>query len=372
MRARSLLVLAAMGGGLALGAPRLVQTSPDAWLSGQLDGWSDGQPPASLLEMRAMNPEWDFMARTFLVLALADRALVAEPARQQLLLDVMDAAIADTLGELEQHGQGWYLLSYADARPWRGTGRSLFIDGELAVMTGARRLVRDDRWQAEHKAAVASISENLGSSGPLPIAESYPDEGWTFCHALALVGLRMHEVLDGGDHARERDAFLALARSSLIEPDTGLLVSEFDMQGRVQDGPEGSSIWAVAVALQVLEPELAADQYQRARVELGGTLLGWGYAREWPAGHGGPVDIDSGPLVPGLQASASSSGFALVASRAFGDDVWHRQLVSALGAAETVMAVSPGLAEAADNPVGQAVLLWGLGFGPVWERLGAG
>lgn len=35
------------------------------------------------------------------------------------------------------------------------------------------------------------------------------------------------------------------------------------------------------------------------------------------------------------------------------------------------MAVDPMLAAAADNPVGQAVVQWGLGFGPVWARLGA-
>lgn len=369
MRARSMLVLAATGGALALAAPRLARPSPEAWMQAQVEGWATGAPPAGVLEMRRLNPEWDFMARTFLVLALADRALEAAPAERERLLAAMDAAIADTLAAVQTHGQRWYLLGYADAAAWRGSGRSLFVDGELAVMTGARRLVRDDRWQDEHRAAVAHVVENLGSAGGLPLAESYPDEGWTFCHALAMVGLRMHEVLDGADHGEQIDAFLRVARRDLVEPDTGLLVSEFDMEGRVHDGPEGSSIWAVAIALRPLDPALAADQYRRAKQELGGSFLGWGYAREWPAGLQGPVDVDSGPLVPLLGASASSSGFAIAASRAFGDEAWHGQLTAALGAAEAVMAVHPLLARAADNPVGQAVVLWGLSFGPLWQRL---
>jgi len=148
-----------------------------------------------------------------------------------------------------------------------------------------------------------------------------------------------------------------------------MLASSFDMAGRPGEGPEGSSIFLVSVALQPLDPELARDQYDRARAALGQRFLVWGYAREWPAGAHAGVDVDSGPLVPGLQASASASGFALAASRGFEDREWNGQLVAGLGAAEAVMAVDPALARAADNPLGQAVVLWGLGFGPLWARL---
>jgi hypothetical protein len=146
-------------------------------------------------------------------------------------------------------------------------------------------------------------------------------------------------------------------------------VSEFSMDGTVGDGPEGSSIWFAATALKVIDPALAQDQYDGARHHLGRSIFGLGYAREWPEGSRSGVDVDSGPIVPILQASASSSGMAVVASRAFGDEHWNGQLVDALGAAEAVLAVDPHLAEMADNPVGRAVLLWGLGFGPVWDRL---
>ena len=42
-----------------------------------------------------------------------------------------------------------------------------------------------------------------------------------------------------------------------------------------------------------------------------------------------------------------------------------------LGAAELVMAAFPPLAQAADHPLGQAVVAWGLGLGPLWAELGS-
>ena len=42
-----------------------------------------------------------------------------------------------------------------------------------------------------------------------------------------------------------------------------------------------------AHCLQLIDEEFAADQYRRARKELGRELLGFGYAREWPRLLGG-------------------------------------------------------------------------------------
>ena len=359
---------------IALG-PRLLATAaapdPDEWVEELVADWVDGSPPQAVLDQRVVNPEYDLMSRTFLSLALADRALAegaSEADRDEAVL-AMDAMIADTWAQVERGGHRTYLLGYADARPWQGGGRSLFVDGELLVMMGARRMVQEGRWQEEMGTLAAAVEGSFGSATALPLAESYPDEGWTFCHTMAHLGLRMHEVLDGADHHSSREAFLAWARDGLVEPGTGMLSSEFDLHGKVNDGPEGSSIWFSVAALSVLDPPLAAEQYALAREELGRSVLGLGYAREWPVGLGNASDVDSGPIVPGLEASASSSGLAIGASRALGDERWHGQLVAALGAAEILMAGLPPLAEMADNPVGKSVIVWGMGVGPLFERI---
>ncbi len=355
-------------------APRAVSAlwapDPAAWEPPLVAGWSGEGAPAAFTDLRALNPEYDLIARTFLVLGLADRAL-AEPARRAATLGVVDAIVDDTLAAEAASDPRHWLLSYADAQAWRGTGRSLFVDGEVLVMLGARRILADDRpeLKREMDQRAAWVVAAFGSAPLAPLAESYPDEGWLFCHGMALVGLRMQELLDGADHSAARRAFVQVARQRLVDGQTGLLISSFDMDGRSLDGPEGSSLWFAVVALRLVDPALADAQYALARQHLGRSLLGLGYSREWPAGVASFEDVDSGPIVPLLEASASASGLALAASRAFGDETWNGELVAALGAAELILALDPRLARIADNAVGRAVLLWGQSFGPLWQRL---
>lgn len=339
----------------------------------QVQTWSDvAARQATIDELRGFNPEWDFMWRTFTVLTLADRALAA-PAEADALLPVIDSLIADTVAAEQAHGQRTFLMAYVDRAPWIDpSGRSVFVDGEVALMLGARRMVRDDApaLAAAHRERVAILAAQLKAS-PALLGESYPDEAWLFCNTNALVAMRMADVLDGSDHSELIARWVASADRRLREPATGLLGSEFTWDGRMMDGPEGSSIWLVAVNLLVLDPTLARDQYTRAKDALVGGALGLGWAREWGPGWEGPVDVDSGPIVPIIEASPSSSGFALMAARAFGDRPTARRLERALGAADLVILVDPRLAALADNAVGHAVLAHALTFGPLWAALGA-
>lgn len=342
-----------------------------AALDKQLGHWAQAAPSEEVLAMRRLNPEWDFMQRTFLVLALANEALAA-PDQQGTYLPVIDRVIEDTLAQEAQHGQHWYLLSYADRDPFRSTtGRSLFVDGEIAVMLGARLILAED--PAVHAAFDARIavlrSEMLAS--PSLSAESYPDEVWTFCNSFALVALRMHEVTSGADHSDLTQAWLDHAKRTLIDPETGLLVSSTHYDGRPKEGPEGSSIWLVASNLLLVDPDFAAEQYAGAKEHLGGRVGTMAYAKEWPSSQAGQIDVDSGPILPYIEASASSSGFALLAARAFEDGSHELALRRALDAADLVLALDPELAQMADNPVGEAVLLYAFSFGPLWAHINA-
>src|SRR5439155_867256 len=109
------------------------------------------------------------------------------------------------------------------------------------------------------------------------------------------------------------------AKRQLVDPKTGLLISTYTVHGEPTQGPEGSTIWMVAHCLQIVDAEFARDQYERAKKELAAELFGFGYAREWPAQWKGSADVDSGPIIPGLEASAGSSGLAFVGASAFGD-----------------------------------------------------
>ena len=369
---RSMFALLALGGTLLsvrLALPALAP-SPDVRLDALQADWAQGLPGERVVAMRSLNPEYDFMSRTFLVLALADRA-IAEPTLAHDHLRTIDAIIDDTLEAEARHGQDHWLMSYWQPDATVGTGRSLFVDGEVLVMVTARRMVRDDRPELKDETTRRArlVTHNLGSGGDLPFAESYADEGWLFCHAMAMLGLRAQEQLDGVDHSVLFTDFERAVRSTLIDPHTGMLASEFTMEGATMDGPEGSSIWFVVSALDVVAPELAEEQYGLARQALGRSVLGLGYSREWPTGAEAFQDVDSGPIIPILDASTSASGFAIAAARVHDDHRFSAQLSDALGAAEAILQLSPQLAEIAGNPVADAVIVWGQGVGPLFDRL---
>lgn len=353
-------------------APGRVSGMARALAQRHLDLWGD---PASrareVARMRDSNAEWDFMGRTFLVLALADQALL-DPGIRRRALEVMDAVIQETRRLEAEGGFRFFLLPYARHRAYvQQPEASLFVDSEVALMLGARRLVEEsDAMRAPFQERVQKLATRM-EAAPVHSTESYPDECWLFDNTLALVALRMAEALDGADHGALRRSWLASARARLVDPGTGLLVSSYQLSGKPLDGPEGSSLWLATYALQLVDPALARDQYQRARRELRGSLLGFGYSREWPASWKGAADVDAGMVLPGIQASPAASGLALVAARAFGDGEFLGELLTALeltGFPERDAA--GGLRYAASNQVGDAVLLAALSLGPLWAEVG--
>jgi hypothetical protein len=125
----------------------------------------------------------------------------------------------------------------------------------------------------------------------------------------------------------------------------------------------------VAHCLQAVDEPFARDQYERARKELGRITLGFGYGLEWPASWQGPMDVDSGMVVPGLGVSAGSSGMAFIAASSFHD--WHflQALVATLDMAAFPSRQNGRLKYCASNQVGDAALLYASVLGPLWESI---
>jgi len=348
-----------------------VTASPDAVATSlarrQSALWS-GRREGERGHLARSNPEWELMRRTFNVLAFANLALT-HPEHRAEYLATIDRILASTLSLVEEHGQQHFLLPYAAAQDFRDPSRrSLFVDGEIALMLAVRQTLEPHpRWTAPLEARTRRIASQL-ERAPVLAAESYPDEGWTFCNVVALVALRLHDGVAGTDHRPLVRRWIASARAHLVDPSTGLLVSSFDWQGRPKDGPEGSSLWLVAPMLLVLDPPLARDQYERARRELARDALGFAWAREWPGSWPGGDDIDSGPTVPLVGANAGSSGLALVAAHAFGDAAFERGLLASLELGGFPVREGGELRYAAGNDLADAVLLYALVQGPLWER----
>ena len=333
--------------------------------------WTDpALREVELRRMRGSNAEWDFMGRSFLVWSLANVGL-RDPAQKEVCLETMDRIIDETLRIEREQGMDHFLMGYARISPYRvQLARSLFVDGEIALMLAARRALEEmGAFKPLLAERVKIIAQGLAAHHVL---ESYPNECWTFDHAVALAALQLADHLDGTDHSAVIRDWLTFARQKLVDPKTGLLVSSFTVDGTPLDGPEGSSIWLVAHCLQALDPAFARDQYERARRELAQNYCGFGSAREWPATWHGPADIDSGPIIPGLNISAGSSGLALVGAASFGDDAFLSSLVATLDFAAFPEQKAGELKYCASNQVGDAVMLYAAVLGPLWEKAGAG
>lgn len=319
--------------------------------------------------MRGSNAEWDFMGRTFFVMALANMSF-REPGAQATYLEIMDRIIDETLTLERERGKYHFLMDYAREEAFISkSGRSLFQDGEIALMMAVRRLVSEKPYYAAQMRDRVNTMVATMSESPVLSGESYPNECWTFCNAVALAAIKIHDVIDGANHRDFQARWLASAKRRLIDRGTGMLISSYSFDGDHYDGPEGSSIWMVAHCLQLIDPEFASDQYQRARLELGRTVLGFGYAREWPRSWQGPADVDSGPIIPVLDASAGSSGLALVGAAAFGDDAFLKELLTSLNYGGFPSRRQGELKYCASNPVGDAVMLYALVLGPAWDEV---
>lgn len=341
----------------------------------QIQQWTD---PAGgnegVMRMRVVNPEWDFMTRTFTALGLADRVaggkLDAEATRRHLR--ALQAIVERTLRDEREHGQEHFMLGYAQQKPFVDpAARSVFVDGEIVLMIAALERVAPGSGYLDEARTRAVRIERAMSESPSLSAESYPDECWTFCNTTALAALTMLDEVERRDrYAALAARWVAHARTRLVEPETGLLFSSYTRDGRVLDGPEGSSIWMSASNLLLFDPVFAREQYERARRELGRTSQGFGWATEWPRrGLSAPralvADVDSGAIVPWLDASAGASGLALLGAGAFADDDFFTPLLASLELA--AIPASDGTRYLASNDVGDAVLLHALAFGPLLQ-----
>lgn len=334
--------------------------------------WTDPQLRAQeLAQMQQRNPEWDFMSRTYFVLALANMTLRDETYRAQAL-EIMDAIIENTLTVERDTGFQSFMLAYGKGGGWKiQPPRSIFIDGEIALMIAARRMIQERADYQPILAERAAIMIERMKLSPVLSAESYPNECWIFCNTVALAAIRLADTLDGTDHRSFLQAWIATAKRRLTEPQSGLLISTYAVDSTplpAGAGPEGTSIWMACNMLQVVDAEFAADQYRRARKELGRSVLGFGYSREWPQTSEGTMDIDSGPIMPMFEASASASGLAFLGAAGFHDVQYLTQLITSLNFAGFPVKQGDTLQYQASNPVGDAVLLYALVQGPLWEK----
>lgn len=200
---------------------------------------------------------------------------------------------------------GWSLLLRA---------RSAMLDPDAATPAELRR-VRSDAGEL-----ASAVTQTLDRGGS-PFLMAYPGQAWPVDTVVAMAALRAADEATGTDHRRliERWRTRAVA---LADPELGLLPHRVDTDnGAALDGPRGSSQSIIQRFWPVLDPQGSSAAYRRFRAVFVTRELGVVGVREYPVGVEGQGDVDSGPLVRGLSASAST--VTIGSARAAGTTSWR-------------------------------------------------
>lgn len=254
-------------------------------------------------EMQALFPEGEFFTVGLTALAAGNTALgSADPAVRRAAAERLDRAIATLerpeavaiFGDIDEleHGtfhRGWVLLLRIT--------RADLVGGSTPAL------------QAEADAVAAALA-----ASPVGVPASYPDQRWPCDAVVAMAAVRRTHQL-AGRPTPGLEAWLARL-DRLRDPATGLLPHRIGPDGAVLDGPRGSSQSIIQTFWGELSPTASRDwaAFRRAFVVREAGLVG---VREYPVGAPGAGDVDSGPLVLGVSASAST--VTLGAARAQGD-----------------------------------------------------
>ncbi|MBX2802652.1 MAG: hypothetical protein KTR31_33540 [Myxococcales bacterium] len=187
---------------------------------------------------------------------------------------------------------------------------------------------------------------------PSGVARSFPTSHarWPTDQAATLHAIHLFDRAHGTQRSREPlERFLVTA----LPADGSLPPTE--ITGSVADAaiPRGSSLSFLVRYLAPLAPRAAQTLWQRGLPQFLAQVGPMAGMREWPAGVDGPADIDSGPIVMGIGASATAFGEA--AARAVADHETAAQLERTSELVQGMASADPALAKAANSALAAAI-----------------
>ncbi|MGO1975277.1 MAG: hypothetical protein ACTH2Q_20150 [Propionibacteriaceae bacterium] len=265
-----------------------------------LEGSVDEGSPA---EMQQLFPEGYFFLHALTAMGAAGTES-PDPERIRKHLAALDSpAGTDVFGNgmVPEHGifhAGWTLVLAADLHdvdPSEANARELRVRAEV-------------------------VAQALAAS-PTGFAESYPGQYWPCDSVVAAAGLaRAAEALDQPQWLDTVRTWRERTRQH-VDPATGLLPHRVDADGRLLDRARGSSQSIIQTFLPDVDVRLDGtvdtERWRRFTDQFVDRQVGLTGVREYPRGIDGSGDVDSGPLVLGVSASASA--VTLAAARRVGD-----------------------------------------------------
>jgi hypothetical protein len=167
-----------------------------------------------------------------------------------------------------------------------------------------------------HDRVTEALARRLALS-PHAAIETYPGESYPADIAAVAASIALYDRATTERHRPLLGRWLSAFFERYVDPRSGLLYQSIDAgSGKPIDSARASGSAIAAYFLSFVD-DGAARRLFGAVARQRASFLGFGGIREYPAGDVGSGDIDSGPLVFGISASASA--FALSGARLYGD-----------------------------------------------------
>jgi len=176
-------------------------------------------------------------------------------------------------------------------------GWSLLLAVERARLSGTAADAQDVRARAR------PLMEALAAD-PDGFLESYPGRIWPVDNVVAVAALARADTLVRVPGASTLVAAWPGRIARVRDPNTGLLPHSLNPDGTAAEGPRGSSQALILAFEPDVDPALAATDYRAFVDTFVVRRIGLVGVREFPAGGHG--DVDSGPLLFGVSATASA------------------------------------------------------------------
>jgi hypothetical protein len=213
----------------------------------------------------------------------------------------------------------------------------------------------------QHDALIAAYERRLLASGT-GLIETYPGEAYPTDVAAVAGAIAVHARATHTSHDAVLRHWAEHVRTTQIDSASGLVIQRIDARtGAAHDSPRASGTGLAAYFAGFADREvaklLAAGVLRQASVRFG-----FGGIREYPEGHDGPGDVDSGPVLLGI--SVSATGFALASARMFGYEDAFVAIYRTVDLFGLPMANGDRRRFALGGPIGNALLLALLTSGP--------
>ena len=304
-------------------------------------------------EMQGLFPEGFFFTHVTYGLAWVELGLRWPPGSPARALALAEARWA--LARLDSPtGTAPFAPSLDPPRGVFYVGWSSWLRGGVLKLqpAGARDRAEQERFVRDCEALGLAFERRES-----PFLPAYPGQAWPVDSVVAVAALALHDSLLPPRFVETTVLWRATALERL-DPATGLLPHRVDPgDGSLIEGARGSSQSIINRFLPEIDPGWGREHYARFRAAFVEAPFGLPGVREFPRGVERAGDVDSGPLVAGLSASATV--VTLGAALRHGDRALAEPLVNAievvghpleLGGSKRYML---GLL-----PVGDAFLVW--------------